>query len=325
MLLFVVLFQAEYIYSGLLRFSQYLLSLSVNPSNKSNTQIKEQVFLSLLVNRLSISNHKRNTQVLFQPGCVFLVDCIYHPNPGLCVCLPPGGSAHLHRATRVSRQMFMFSLRLQLLENTFFWIFNSLFFFLILKPPVPPRNECRASLTSPSWPCSSCTCWRPSLVTSLFTVRCRPLPRGQRSHWSVVMIFLVNEPLVSGSRDLIFQRMWMSSEPTVWLTLCVSLWKGGVESELLHTYSRVGSNDVLILCVRLAVLVAVTLTVPVVLFPVRSSFITDINVAWADRWRSDDLWWWKRECVSSFWNFWKSSLTFIFSTQHLKILFLYFF
>lgn len=45
---------------------------------------------------------------------------------------------------------------------------------------------------------------------------------------------------------------------------------GAVESELLHTYSRVDPLDVLILCVRLAVLVAVTLTVPVVLFPVRN-------------------------------------------------------
>lgn len=44
---------------------------------------------------------------------------------------------------------------------------------------------------------------------------------------------------------------------------------GAVESELLHTYSRVDPLDVLVLCVRLAVLVAVTLTVPVVLFPVR--------------------------------------------------------
>lgn len=42
-----------------------------------------------------------------------------------------------------------------------------------------------------------------------------------------------------------------------------------MESELLHTYSRVDPLDVLVLCVRLAVLVAVTLTVPVVLFPVR--------------------------------------------------------
>ncbi|XP_029011240.1 sodium-coupled neutral amino acid transporter 3-like isoform X2 [Betta splendens] len=41
------------------------------------------------------------------------------------------------------------------------------------------------------------------------------------------------------------------------------------EAELLHTYSRVNPLDVLILCVRLAVLVAVTLTVPVVLFPIR--------------------------------------------------------
>ncbi|XP_061473794.1 sodium-coupled neutral amino acid transporter 3 isoform X2 [Rhineura floridana] len=44
---------------------------------------------------------------------------------------------------------------------------------------------------------------------------------------------------------------------------------GQVETELLHTYNRVDSFDVLILCVRVAVLTAVTLTVPIVLFPVR--------------------------------------------------------
>uniref|UniRef100_A0A4W5L7U3 Solute carrier family 38 member 3a n=1 Tax=Hucho hucho TaxID=62062 RepID=A0A4W5L7U3_9TELE len=44
---------------------------------------------------------------------------------------------------------------------------------------------------------------------------------------------------------------------------------GEVESELLHTYSRLDPYDTLILCVRLAVLTAVTLTVPIVLFPVR--------------------------------------------------------
>ncbi|XP_069331838.1 sodium-coupled neutral amino acid transporter 3 [Eulemur rufifrons] len=43
----------------------------------------------------------------------------------------------------------------------------------------------------------------------------------------------------------------------------------GVESELLHTYNKVDTFDVLILCVRVAVLTAVTLTVPIVLFPVR--------------------------------------------------------
>ncbi|XP_041945384.1 sodium-coupled neutral amino acid transporter 3 isoform X1 [Alosa sapidissima] len=42
-----------------------------------------------------------------------------------------------------------------------------------------------------------------------------------------------------------------------------------VEPELLHTYSRIDPFDTLILCVRLAVLTAVTLTVPIVLFPVR--------------------------------------------------------
>uniref|UniRef100_A0AAY4DWE9 Amino acid transporter transmembrane domain-containing protein n=1 Tax=Denticeps clupeoides TaxID=299321 RepID=A0AAY4DWE9_9TELE len=44
---------------------------------------------------------------------------------------------------------------------------------------------------------------------------------------------------------------------------------GKVEAELLHTYSRIDPYDTLILCVRLAVLTAVTLTVPIVLFPVR--------------------------------------------------------
>ncbi|KAK1158541.1 sodium-coupled neutral amino acid transporter 3-like isoform X1 [Acipenser oxyrinchus oxyrinchus] len=44
---------------------------------------------------------------------------------------------------------------------------------------------------------------------------------------------------------------------------------GNVEAEMLHTYSRIDPFDTLILCVRLAVLTAVTLTVPIVLFPVR--------------------------------------------------------
>uniref|UniRef100_A0A8C2ZDS2 Solute carrier family 38 member 5 n=1 Tax=Cyclopterus lumpus TaxID=8103 RepID=A0A8C2ZDS2_CYCLU len=48
---------------------------------------------------------------------------------------------------------------------------------------------------------------------------------------------------------------------------------GNVESELLHTYSREGRLDVLVLCVRVAVLMAVTLTVPVVLFPIRRALL----------------------------------------------------
>ncbi|KAM3859239.1 sodium-coupled neutral amino acid symporter 2 [Diretmus argenteus] len=44
-----------------------------------------------------------------------------------------------------------------------------------------------------------------------------------------------------------------------------------VEPELLHTYSKLYKPDVLLLIVRLAVLTAVTLTVPVVLFPIRTS------------------------------------------------------
>ncbi|XP_059359615.1 sodium-coupled neutral amino acid transporter 3-like isoform X3 [Carassius carassius] len=45
---------------------------------------------------------------------------------------------------------------------------------------------------------------------------------------------------------------------------------GTVESELLNMYSK---KDTLMLCVRLAVVIAVTLTVPVVLFPIRRAVL----------------------------------------------------
>ncbi|XP_041935580.1 sodium-coupled neutral amino acid transporter 4 [Alosa sapidissima] len=47
-----------------------------------------------------------------------------------------------------------------------------------------------------------------------------------------------------------------------------------VEDELLHTFTKVYKFDTMLLLVRLAVLTAVTLTVPIVLFPIRSSIIT---------------------------------------------------
>lgn len=55
---------------------------------------------------------------------------------------------------------------------------------------------------------------------------------------------------------------------------------GNTEAELLHTYSKVDPLDTLILCVRLAVLVAVTLTVPVVLFPVRTHLVFTHTSIW---------------------------------------------
>lgn len=48
---------------------------------------------------------------------------------------------------------------------------------------------------------------------------------------------------------------------------------GNVEPELLHTYSKV-AGGVLFVIVRLAVLVAVTLTVPIVIFPVSVKIMT---------------------------------------------------
>ncbi|XP_023594596.1 sodium-coupled neutral amino acid transporter 4 isoform X2 [Trichechus manatus latirostris] len=49
---------------------------------------------------------------------------------------------------------------------------------------------------------------------------------------------------------------------------------GEVEDELLHAYSKVYTFDTPLLMVRVAVLVAVTLTVPIVLFPIRTSVTT---------------------------------------------------
>jgi len=55
-----------------------------------------------------------------------------------------------------------------------------------------------------------------------------------------------------------------------WFYSCF-LFTGEVEDELLHTYTKVYTFDTLLLSVRLAVLVAVTLTVPIVLFPVSNT------------------------------------------------------
>lgn len=64
------------------------------------------------------------------------------------------------------------------------------------------------------------------------------------------------------------------------LTPFCFLFVGEVEDELLHTYTKVYTFDTLLLSVRLAVLVAVTLTVPLVLFPVSKRAeirVTDIH------------------------------------------------
>ncbi|KAM9671793.1 sodium-coupled neutral amino acid symporter 2 isoform 1-T2 [Trichechus inunguis] len=65
-----------------------------------------------------------------------------------------------------------------------------------------------------------------------------------------------------------------------------------VEAELLHTYSAVMAADILLLIVRLAVLMAVTLTVPVVIFPIRSS-ITQLLCA------GKDFSWWRHSFITT--------------------------
>lgn len=54
-------------------------------------------------------------------------------------------------------------------------------------------------------------------------------------------------------------------------SLCCSSNTDNVEAELLHTFTKVYKFDTMLLLVRLAVLTAVTLTVPIVLFPVSTA------------------------------------------------------
>lgn len=49
-----------------------------------------------------------------------------------------------------------------------------------------------------------------------------------------------------------------------------------MEAELLHTFTKVYKFDTMLLLVRLAVLTAVTLTVPIVLFPVSTPLLTKL-------------------------------------------------
>lgn len=62
-----------------------------------------------------------------------------------------------------------------------------------------------------------------------------------------------------------FQSRCFLLRNTLFLTLSIS---DHVEAELLHTFTKVYKFDTWLLMVRLAVLTAVTLTVPIVLFPV---------------------------------------------------------
>ncbi|KFW78708.1 Sodium-coupled neutral amino acid transporter 3, partial [Manacus vitellinus] len=55
---------------------------------------------------------------------------------------------------------------------------------------------------------------------------------------------------------------------------------GRVESELLHTYNKVDPFDVLILCVRVAVLTAVTLTVPIVRRAIQQMLFQGKDFSW---------------------------------------------
>ncbi|XP_063783427.1 sodium-coupled neutral amino acid symporter 2 [Pseudophryne corroboree] len=66
---------------------------------------------------------------------------------------------------------------------------------------------------------------------------------------------------------------------------------GKVEPELLHTYSKVTGAGVIFVVVRLAVLVAVTLTVPIVIFPIRSS-ITELLFS------GKDFAWWRHILIT---------------------------
>ncbi|KAL4640701.1 sodium-coupled neutral amino acid transporter 4-like isoform X1 [Arapaima gigas] len=90
-------------------------------------------------------------------------------------------------------------------------------------------------------------------------------------------------PIYSELKDRTHQKMQCVSNLSIFAMLIMYLLSAlfgyltfyeNVEVELLHTFTKVYRFDTLLLMVRLALLAAVTLTVPIVLFPVRTSIIT---------------------------------------------------
>ncbi|XP_064417643.1 sodium-coupled neutral amino acid transporter 4 isoform X1 [Latimeria chalumnae] len=90
-------------------------------------------------------------------------------------------------------------------------------------------------------------------------------------------------PIYSELKDRSRKKMQMVSNISIATMLFMYLTAGlfgyltfydQVEPELLHTYTRLQTSGTLLLMVRLAVLTAVALTVPIVLFPIRSSITT---------------------------------------------------
>lgn len=95
--------------------------------------------------------------------------------------------------------------------------------FLLVFTPVPPRNVCRVLLTSPSWPCSSCTCWLPYLVTSPFMVMCSKINRF--SHFSddvkgKWMIHLYPDSICIFQLSIWVCRPAISQRASVWFRCC---------------------------------------------------------------------------------------------------------
>lgn len=117
------------------------------------------------------------------------------------------------------------------------------------------RGKCSTFPIFQFWSCTSCTSLLLSLATWRFTVSLRTCTLLSNDWYSIDKPF----------ENLGTMYMWPNP---IQLTNISYLITANVETELLHTYSRIDPYDTLILCVRLAVLTAVTLTVPIVLFPV---------------------------------------------------------
>uniref|UniRef100_A0A8C7Q9N6 Solute carrier family 38 member 5b n=1 Tax=Oncorhynchus mykiss TaxID=8022 RepID=A0A8C7Q9N6_ONCMY len=133
-----------------------------------------------------------------------------------------------------------------------------------------------------------------SVIYKKFNIPCPLVPNGS-NHTTIInttmeeegqckgKMFTINQETAYTIPILAFafvchpEKKILISEFQKILNLCVCayiyVYVVNTESELLHTYSKVDPLDTLILCVRVAVLVAVTLTVPVVLFPIRRAIL----------------------------------------------------
>lgn len=182
-------------------------------------------------------------------------DCVHHSNPRLCIRVSSWSSAHLQRTERVRETLICSKSKMKQAE--LYW--PTLRYHIVYKA---------VSVVSVF------THLIPRVLQSLSEedAEClKPVHLGYAGDVPAVRSVRLSDILRYVTLHLhTFGSLTSSHIPVEkLLTLSLSVWLSDhVEAELLHTFTKVYKFDTMLLLVRLAVLTAVTLTVPIVLFPV---------------------------------------------------------